>query len=258
MPGRPGESELRRRITLPADDDDVMRQAKHGAPLSQEEIALFRQWIREGAEWSGHWAFTPVRRTEAINLDEPFANTAIDQHIYAKLAAEGVSPSPPAAKREWLRRVTLDLRGFLAMPEELADFLADESADANAKVIGRLLASPAYGERWASVWLDLARSADSEGLGSDNRREIYPYRNWVIEAFQQDLPYTDFTIKQLACDLLPNRTLDDLVATGFHRLTTQNSEGGTDDEEFRMAAVMDRAATTDNVWQGLTMQSGRH
>lgn len=254
VPGKPDESELIRRITLPADDDEVMPQAKHGPPLDEHEVDLFRQWIAEGAEWSGHWSMTPVEVTSPPEVASDWAQTTIDQHILATMEAKGLSPSEPASRPEWLRRVTLDLTGLLPTMAELAAYQADESPDADAKVVDRLLASPAYSERWASVWLDLARYADSEGLGIDNRRDIYPFRNWVIEAFEEDMPFDDFTIKQLAGDLLPNRTIDDLVATGFHRLTNQNSEGGTDDEEFRMMAMMDRVATTYNAWQGLTME----
>ncbi|MDQ8190367.1 PSD1 and planctomycete cytochrome C domain-containing protein [Roseibacillus persicicus] len=254
VPGKPEESELMRRITLPADDDEIMPQAKHGPPLEAHEIDLFRQWISEGAEWSGHWSMTPVEVTEPPQVESDWAHTTIDKHILATLEARGLTPSEPASRPEWLRRVTLDLTGLLPTMQELGNYLADESPDADAKVVDRLLASPAYSERWASLWLDLARYADSEGLGVDNRRDIYPYRNWVIEAFDKDMPFDEFTIKQLAGDLLPERSLDDLVATGFNRLTTQNSEGGTDDEEFRVMAVMDRAATTYNTWQGLTME----
>ncbi|MGJ8725323.1 MAG: PSD1 and planctomycete cytochrome C domain-containing protein [Roseibacillus sp.] len=254
VPGKPDESELIRRITLPADDDDVMPQAKHGPPLTTGEVDLFRQWIAEGAEWSGHWSFTKIEPNSLPKVGSPWARTPIDQHIFATLQEKSLTPSKPASKPEWLRRVTLDLTGLLPTSEELTKYLADDSPTADATVVDRLLASPAYGERWASVWLDLARYADSEGLGIDKRRDIYPYRNWVIEAFRNDMPFTDFTIKQLAGDLLPNRTIEDMVATGFNRLTTQNSEGGTDDEEFRVAAIMDRVATTYNVWQGFTME----
>ncbi|MBK1834628.1 PSD1 and planctomycete cytochrome C domain-containing protein [Roseibacillus ishigakijimensis] len=254
VPGKPEESELMRRITLPPGDDDIMPQAKHGPPLEEHEVALFRQWIAEGAEWSGHWSFTAVEADPAPEVGGDWARGDIDRYVLARMQEKGLSPAAPASRREWLRRVTLDLTGLLPTADELEAYLADDSEQAEAKVVDRLLASPAYGERWASVWLDLARYADSEGLGIDNRREVYPYRNWVIKAFEEDLPYDEFTIKQLAGDQLPDRTLDDLIASGFNRLTTQNSEGGTDDEEFRVAAIMDRAATTYNVWQGLTME----
>ncbi|MEM9079484.1 MAG: DUF1549 domain-containing protein, partial [Verrucomicrobiota bacterium] len=243
-PGSPSESELIRRIKLPADHDERMPEASHGPPLTQSEIALLEQWITEGADWSGHWSFTPIQAN----------NHTIDQHIRDSLPEHNLSPAPPASRAEWLRRVTLDLTGLLPTPSELDAFESDPSPQAFENTVDRLLASPHYGERWASVWLDLARYADSEGLGQDQRREVYPFRNWVINAFQNDLPYNEFTLKQLAGDLLPKRNLDDLIATGFHRLTAHNSEGGTDDEEFRVAAVMDRVATTYNVWQGLTME----
>ncbi|MEM9478611.1 MAG: PSD1 and planctomycete cytochrome C domain-containing protein [Verrucomicrobiota bacterium] len=245
VPGDPDDSELIYRVTLPPDDEEVMPKAEHGPPLSEEEIELLRQWIKEGAEWSGHWSFTPV---------EGSTERSIDDFIEEKWSEYLLTPSPEAPKEEWLRRVTLDLTGLLPTQAEVDAFLADQSAKAYEKVVDRLLQAPDYGERWASVWLDLARYADSEGLGQDHPREIYPFRNWVIEAFENDMPFTDFTVKQLAGDLLEDFTFDDLVATGFNRLTAQNSEGGTDDEEFRINAVMDRVATTYNVWQGLSME----
>ncbi|MEM0897448.1 MAG: DUF1553 domain-containing protein [Verrucomicrobiota bacterium] len=245
VPGNPNESELLYRVTLPPDDDDIMPKPEHGPPLSKEEVEMLRQWIAEGAEWSGHWSFTPVEESTARDIDD---------FIEEKWPDHDLSPSPEAPREEWLRRVTLDLVGLLPTRAEIDTFLADTSADACERVVDRLLKAPAFGERWASVWLDLARYADSEGLGQDHAREIYPYRNWVIRAFENDMPFTDFTVKQLAGDLLEDFEFDDLVATGFHRLTAQNSEGGTDDEEFRINAVMDRVATTYNVWQGLSME----
>ena len=244
VPGSPETSELVRRIKLPQDDDDVMPKADHGHKLSDEEIKLIEQWIREGAEWTGHWSFSPLRPEE----------NGIDDFVRKKLKDQGLTPSAEASKEEILRRVSLDLTGLPPTLQELESFKADTTPNAYEKVVDRLLASSAYGERWASMWLDLARYADSEGLGQDRPREVYPYRDWVIKALNDDLPYDQFTIKQLAGDLLPDFTLDDLVATGFHRMTQMNAEGGTDDEQFRMEAVMDRTSTTWNVWQGITME----
>lgn len=245
VPGSPETSELVRRIKLAPDDEDVMPKADHGHKLSGEEIKLIEQWIREGAEWTGHWSFSPLRARE---------KKSIDDFIQEKREEQNLSPSDPATKEELLRRVTLDLTGISPTLAELDAFSADQSPRAYEKVVDRLLASTAYGEKWASMWLDLARYADSEGMGHDFSRQVFPFRNWVIKALNEDMPFDQFTIKQLAGDLLPERVLDDLIATGFHRMTAQNSEGGTDDEEFRVQAVMDRTATTWNVWQGVTME----
>ena len=161
-------------------------------------------------------------------------------------------PSSPADRRTWLRRVSFDLIGVPPTPEEIQAFLDDQSPQAFENVVDRLLASPRFGERWASVWLDLARYADTMGYEKDMGRNIWPYRDWLIRAFNADMPYDQFTIKQLAGDLLENPTMDDLIATGFHRNTQTNAEGGTDDEEFRVAAVIDRVNTTWQVWQATT------
>jgi hypothetical protein len=178
----------------------------------------------------------------------------MDQFILARLEKEGLEPSPEADKAALLRRVSLDLTGLPPTTEEEAAFLADSSPGAYEKQVDRLLASPRYGERWASMWLDLARYADTKGYEADyDRPGVWPYRDWVIDAFNRNLPYDQFVIKQLAGDLLPNPTFEDQIATSFHRQTPNNDEGGTDDEEFRMIAVMDRVATTWSVLNGLTM-----
>ena len=178
----------------------------------------------------------------------------LDRFILARLEKEGLEPSPEADKAALLRRVSLDLTGLPPTPEEQAAFLADSSPNAYEKQVDRLLASPRYGERWASMWLDLARYADTKGYEADRERPgVWPYRDWVIDAFNRNLPYDQFVIKQLAGDLLPNATFEDQIATSFHRQTPNNDEGGTDDEEFRLVAVMDRVATTWSVLNGVTM-----
>lgn len=252
VPGDPGASELIARITS---KDPETRMPFHAPPLQPEQISLLRQWIKEGAQWSDYWAFVPpkpqalpvVRRAEWIR--QP-----LDRFILARLEKESLAPSPEADKSALLRRVSLDLTGLPPTPEELAAFLRDPSPDAYEKQVERLLGSSAYGERWASMWLDLARYADSYGYEADNLRlGVWAYRDWVINAFNRNLPYDEFVTTQLAGDLLPNASFADRIATSFHRQTPNNQEGGTDSEEFRLVAVMDRVATTWSVLNGITM-----
>ncbi|BCX49298.1 hypothetical protein HAHE_32060 [Haloferula helveola] len=253
VPGDPDASEMMVRI-LSTDPDEVMPKPEHGPPLSKEETETIRQWIKEGAEWGEHWAFVAPEKhglPEVKQADWPIRD--LDRFVLARIEAEGLKPSPEADRALLLRRASLDLTGLPPTVAELDAFLADESPDAYEKQIDRLLASPAFGERWTSVWMDLARYADSEGLGVDGRRDVWKYRDWLVNAFNRDLPFDRFTIDQLAGDLIPNATLEQKLATAFHRLSQSNDEGGTDDEEFRVAAVIDRVNTTWEVWQGVTM-----
>ena len=253
VPGDPGASEMMVRI-LSDDPDEVMPKPEHGPALAAAEIATIRQWIEEGAEWGEHWSFVAPKAVPALVVkDAAWPRNDIDRFLLARMEREGLKPSKEADKAALLRRVSLDLTGLPPSVEELDAFLADASPDAYDKQVTRLLASPRFGERWASVWMDLARYADSEGLGIDKRRDVWKYRDWLISAFNKDLPYDRFTVEQLAGDLIPDATLDQRIATTFHRLTQANNEGGTDDEEFRVTAVMDRVATTWEVWQGVTM-----
>jgi hypothetical protein len=257
VPGDPGSSEMLTRI-LSDDPDEVMPQPKHGPPLKEHEAELIRHWISEGAEWNNHWSFEKPTRHEAQKVsDVSWSKNAIDPFILAKLDEQQLKPSPPASSDRLLRRLFLDLTGqppALADLDRFAKAYAKNPDDAVATMIDQLLASPAFGEKWASSWLDVARYADSEGLGADRRWTAWPYRDWVIRALNEDLPYDQFLIRQLAGDLLPNPTLDDLIATNFHRLTQQNAEGGTDNEEFRVMAVMDRVNTTWKGLQGITFE----
>lgn len=254
VPGDPAKSELMNRLTS-KDPDEVMPPPKEEHALSAQEVDVFRRWIAEGAEYKPHWSFVKPTRSEVPPLSAGVvAHNAIDHFIAAKLAGTGLKQSPEADRYTLIRRVSLDLTGLPPAPEETDAFVNDTSADAYEKVVDRLLASPAYGERWAKMWLDLARYADSSGYGSDFvRLNIWPYRDWVINAFNRNLPFDQFTIEQIAGDLLPNPTTEQLVATAFHRNTMTNFEGGTIDEEFRVAAVKDRIATTGEVWMGLTV-----
>ena len=253
-PGDLDKSELVRRITT-TDPDDIMPPPKSGRTLSAAEIDLIKRWIQQGALYTPHWAFVkPQRPPWPAVKRKSWPRNAIDFFILAKLEKDGLRPSPSADRYALVRRLSLDLTGLPPAPGEIEAFVNDKGPDAYERLVDRLLGSPAYGERWARVWLDLARYADSAGYGSDPLRlNIWPWRDWVIRALNDNMPYDRFTIEQIAGDLLPNATERDQVATGFHRNSMTNTEGGTDDEEFRVAAVKDRANTTAQVWMGLTM-----
>lgn len=252
VPGRPNASELIARVVS---TDPEGRMPYRAPPLKPKQIALLKQWIAEGAQWKEYWAFVPPTTREVPEVRRrDWPRQPLDRFILARLERESLQPSPEADKSALLRRVSLDLTGLPPTPREVAEFLSDASSDAYEKQVDRLLASPRYGERWASMWLDLARYADSKGYELDLVRPgVWPYRDWVIGAFNRNLPYDQFVIEQLAGDLLPNPTFDQLIATAFHRQTPANDEGGTDDEEYRLVAVMDRVATTWSVVNGLTI-----
>jgi hypothetical protein len=252
VPGDSEKSYLIERVTDP-DPDLRMPPPDHGPALSKRDIGLLRRWIEQGAKWEKHWAFVkPVAPLLPPVPNESWCTKPLDYFVLARLEKEGLSPSPPADRRTWLRRVSLDLIGLPPTLQEIRDFESDQRAGAYERVVDRLLASPQFGERWASMWLDLARYADSRGYERDLGRTVWPYRDWVIRALNADMPFGEFTIKQLAGDLLPNATIDDRLATAFHRNSPTNDEGGTDDEEFRVAAVIDRVNTTWQTWQGTT------
>ena len=254
VPGKSGDSELVRRVTA-KDDSERMPPADSGITLEPAQIELLKRWVDEGASYAPHWAFVkPVRPMLPPVKQQDWPKIGLDYLVLSKLEQAGLQPSPRADKYTLIRRASLDLRGLPPTPEEVDAFLADEDPRAYERMLERLLADPAFGERWARMWLDQARYADSRGYGSDPLRpNAWRYRDWVIDAFNANKPYDQFTIEQIAGDLLPNATLDQKVATGFHRNTMTNTEGGTDDEEFRVAAVKDRVDTTMVVWMGLTM-----
>ncbi|MEW6305669.1 MAG: DUF1553 domain-containing protein [Verrucomicrobiota bacterium] len=253
-PGKAKESELVARITT-KNPDDIMPPPKSGHPLTPYEIEVLKKWVEQGAAYADHWAFVKPRRPELPRVRaKSWARNEIDFFILQQLEAAKLKPSAQADRHALIRRLSLDLTGLPPTPQEVEEFVTNRSPDAYEKLVDRLLRSPAYGERWARMWLDLARYADSAGYGSDPLRlNIWPYRDWVINAFNRNLPYDQFTIEQMAGDLLPNATPEQIVATAFHRNTMTNTEGGTDDEEFRVAAVKDRIGTTMQVWMGLTM-----
>ncbi len=250
IPGKHEESELFRRISS---TDPEERMPPEGEPLAREEIDLIGKWIDEGARWEQHWAYVPLTE-ETIARTKADEISAIDEIVQKKLEEEGLSPAPPAGSLTLLRRVFLDLTGLPPTLSDADHFLNDTRLNAYERVVDSLLASPRFGERWATMWLDLARYADSQGYQKDLLRpHIWRYRDWVIDAFNRDLPFDQFTIEQLAGDLLEVPTGNQLLATAFHRNTNTNTEGGTDDEEFRTVAVIDRLNTTFEAWQGVTM-----
>jgi hypothetical protein len=253
VPGRPGESELVRRI-FAQDPEERMPPPAAKLPVSESERRVLAQWISEGAKYELHWAFrNPIWPAVPAVRDRSPARNPIDAFILARLEAAGLRPAPKADRAVLLRRVSLDLIGLAPTPQEVDAFLADPAPDAYEKQVDRLLASPRYGERWARRWLDLARYADTNGYEKDRPRSIWPYRDWVIRALNADLPFDRFTIEQLAGDMLPGAGLAQKVATGFHRNTMLNEEGGIDPLEFRFYALTDRVSTTATVWLGLTL-----
>ena len=253
VPGQPKASELVRRITSD-DADEVMPPSSANHPLSNAEKAMLTKWIAAGAEYRPHWAFVePVQLPPPAVKQKSWPANPIDHFVLARLEDEGLAPSPAADKHTLVRRVYFDLVGLPPTPEEADAFLNDPSADAYEKMVDRALASPRYGERFARRWLDLARYADTNGYEKDRVRSIWPYRDWVIGALNADLPFDRFTIEQLAGDMLPGATPEQRTATGFHRNTMLNEEGGIDPQEFRFYATVDRTNTTATTWLGLTL-----
>ncbi|MFD1768345.1 DUF1553 domain-containing protein [Sphingobacterium suaedae] len=258
--GDADHSEFIRRLTS---DDPELRMPYNAPMLSDAEIDILKRWINEGAKWGEHWAYT---LPAAVEVPKPFSfarllglapkgiSNDIDYFVQDKFAEKGLSFSEEADKETLLRRVYLDLIGVPPSLDETAAFLHDRRDDAYQRRVDSLLSQPQYGEKWASWWLDMARYADTKGYEKDGSREIWAYRDWVIKAFNADMPFDQFTIEQLAGDLLPDPTKDQLIATAFHRNTMNNDEGGTDSEEFRVAAVLDRVNTTYQVWLSTTFE----
>ncbi len=270
-----GDSAASRLIRLVAGLEKGLVMPPAGKRLSAQEVGLLRAWIDQGANWpvreqtSGiagergkdepgvpkHWAFQPVKRPEAPAVgNRNWVRNPIDNFILARLEAEGIEPSPEAGRVTLIRRLSFDLIGLPPTPKEVAEFLADNRPDAYERLVDRLLDSPHYGEKWARHWLDLARYADSDGYEKDLvRPHAWRYRHWVIEALNRDLPFDQFTIEQIAGDLLPQATIEQKVATGFHRNALTNREGGVNIEQFRYEKVVDQINTVGTVWLGLTV-----
>ncbi len=254
VPGAPEQSEMVRRIKSP-NELERMPPVAHGDALAAHEIGIIEKWISEGAQWEEHWAYQPpqiVPVDSGAQSAPAWAKSPIDDYTLAKMSAHGLAPSEQESPERLLRRLFLDLIGVPPTWEEVQVFAADPSEAAYQQQVDALLARPEFGERWATPWLDLARYADTKGFERDPGRDAWPFRDWVIRALNEDMPFTEFTRMQLAGDLADEVTLDHLVATGFHRNTKTNVEGGSDDEEFRIAAVVDRTNTTWQAWTGTT------
>ncbi|MEM6672243.1 MAG: DUF1549 domain-containing protein, partial [Planctomycetota bacterium] len=225
---------------------DRMPPPVHGEGLGAGDVERLRRWIEAGAAWEPHWAYAPLA-TEAVD------GNVVDRFVQRRLAAEGLEPAPEADPRALLRRLHLDLVGMPPTDDELAAFVADPSNAAYERRVDELLSSVRFGEHWARHWLDVARYADSHGFTIDGGRSVWPWRDWVVDAIASDMPFDAFTVQQIAGDLLPNATRTQRIATGFHRNTQVNQEGGAKDEENRVSAVHDRVATTGAVWLGATI-----
>jgi hypothetical protein len=252
VPGEPNQSELYRRITA-TNQELRMPPAAHGEPLGVADIKILETWIKEGAQWEEHWAYqTPVAPKIPQPQHPEWPRGDIDRFVLAQMQQHDLAPNPEATKSQLLRRVSLDLTGLPPSLTEVERFIQNTSPTAYEQEVDRLLASSRFGERWATPWLDLARYADSMGYERDPNRNIWGYRDWVIRVMNEDMPFDEFTVTQLAGDLKPKPSLDDLVATAFHRNSKTNVEGGTDDEEYRLLAVMDRVSTTWQSWMGTT------
>jgi len=253
IPGDPAASELLYRITTD-DETDRMPPEGKGQRFTDREVALLERWIAQGGEYDRHWSYVKPQRPELPGVENTsWVRNPVDRFILARLEAEGLVPSPEADRLTLARRLALDLTGLPPTWEEARAFVRDSRPGAYDRYVGRLLDKPSFGERWARVWLDLARYADSAGYADDPPRTIWAYRDWVIRALNDNKPFDEFTIEQIAGDLLPDPTLGQRIATAFHRNTMTNNEGGTDNEEFRNAAVVDRVNTTMAVWMGTTI-----
>jgi len=253
VPGKLAESLLIQRI-LSTNPDEKMPPPATGRHLTPKQIETLKKWVEQGAEYQGHWSFLrPVKPTLPTVKHEKAVRNPIDRFIIAKLESEGLAPSPEADKNTLIRRVTFDLTGLPPTPAEVDQFLADTSADAYEKLVDRLLASPRYGEQMGRYWLDLARYGDTHGLHLDNERALWPYRDWVINSFNQNMPFNRFTIEQMAGDMLPTPTMDQRIATGFNRCNVTTSEGGSIDDEVRVRYAVDRTETMSTVFLGLTL-----
>jgi hypothetical protein len=252
-PGDLKKSELFRRVSS-EDPDERMPPPSTGKRLTAQEIDKLSAWIRQGAPYAPHWAYIkPVRPKSPAVSDRAWPKNEIDRFLLARLEKEKLRPSPEADRTTVVRRLTLDLTGLPPTPAEVEEFVSDKRPEAYEKLVDRLLARTSFGEHWARMWLDLARYADSAGYVSDVPREIWAYRDYVIRSLNADKPFDQFTIEQIAGDLLPNPTEDQIVATAFHRNTQTNNEGGSDREEYRNVAIVDRVNTTMSVWMGTTM-----
>ena len=257
VPGDLDRSEMYRRITSD-DEDQRMPPTDSGHKLSPQQIRLIGQWIQQGAVWKEHWSFIPPSRPRLPRVRQTnWPRNAIDYFVLSRLEREQLTPSNVADRTTLIRRVTLDLTGLPPTPREVEQFLDDPSPLAYERLVGRLLSSPRFGERMALPWLDAARYADTSGYQNDGPRYMWRWRDWVIDALNHNMPFDQFTIEQLAGDMLPGATLNQRIATGFNRNHRGNAEGGIIPEEYAVEYVVDRVDTTSTVWLGLTMACAR-
>jgi mono/diheme cytochrome c family protein len=254
VPGKADESELVKRV-FSNDPDEVMPPADHRKKLTAQQREILKRWVNEGAPYQPHWAYIPVKRPAVPEVADSaaWARNPIDRFILAELEAHKIKPSREADRRTLIRRVSLDLIGIPPTPAEVDAFLLDNRPDAYERLVDRLLASPHYGERMAVPWLDVVRFADTVGYHGDQNQRIFPYRDYVINAFNSNKPFDQFTIEQLAGDLLPNPTKEQLVATGFNRLNMMTREGGAQPKEYLAKYQADRVRTVSMAWLGSTM-----
>ena len=253
IPGKPETSELLHRVVLDSADADAMPPKRIGKHLTAKEVATLKTWIAQGAKYAQHWAYVKPERPSVPAVPKDWAKTPIDAFLSAKLDAVGLKPSVEADRAALVRRVAFDLTGLPPTLKDVGNFLDDKAPNAYETMVDRLLAKPSFGEHWARNWLDLARYADSAGYADDPPRIIWPFRDYVIQSLNANKPFDQFTVEQIAGDLLPKPTDEQLTATAFHRNTMTNSEGGTIDEEFRSIAIVDRVNTTMSVWMGTSM-----
>ncbi|MEZ0385575.1 MAG: DUF1549 domain-containing protein, partial [Verrucomicrobium sp.] len=258
VPGKPDESSFIERL-LTHDTDEIMPPPKENKILTAEQVAILKRWITEGAEYEKHWSFIPVAQVAVPEITDRkvVIENSIDAFVVDRLKTAGLSQAKPATREEWLRRVTFDLTGLPPTLGELDQFLADDASNAFEKVVDRLLSSSAYGERMAVDWLDVARFADTYGRHEDHDSLTWPYRDWVIRAFNDNLPYDKFVLWQTAGDMLPAPTQDMYLATAFNRLPQQSNEAGSNEEEFRQDIVADRVHTNSIAFLGLSMECAR-
>ncbi len=254
VPGNLAKSEMIRRITAADEDDRMPPVKKNGRPLSDKQIELLKAWVAQGADWQEHWAYVKPKRPELPAVkNQAWPRNDIDRFVLSRIEQAGLTPSPEAPKEKLIRRASLDLTGLPPSVGEIDAFLADSSPEAYDKVVDRLLQSKAYGERQAMFWLDLARYGETQGYHHDAHRDMWHWRDWVIQAFNANMPYNQFTTEQLAGDLLPHPTRDQLIATGFHRNEMTTSEGGALPEEYMVKYVVGRVDTTARVWLGTSL-----
>jgi len=257
VPGNAEQSKLYQKISS-KDEAMLMPPTYSGRSLTPKQIELFKTWIDQGAKWDMLWSFVPPKRPTVPDVtDKDWTRNPIDNFVLARLQQEGLKPSPEADKATLLRRVYFDLTGLPPTPAEIDSFLADKSPDAYEKRVDQLLASPHYGERMTMPWLDMARYADTHGYHIDSLRDMSAWRDWVIKSFNQNMPYDEFTIDQIAGDLLPNATLDQKIASGFNRNHMITYEGGAIPAEYHVEYLVDRVSTTSTAFLGLTMGCAR-